>query len=678
MCGLAGILLLSDPREARRTPREAIPEEWLDILDASIAARGPDGFGRYRRRACADGMILDVAMVHRRLAILDLSPAGSQPMLTRAPGVPDDGRFRVETGAYGPSRQAPCPACARSTCVVFNGCIYNHREIRAELERAGHAFVSDHADTEVLTHGLAHWGDSLAEHLEGMYALAAFDGSGLTLMRDPGGQKPLYVYADRQMCVFASLPAGMVRLLRAMGRPITMDGDALCEWIALGYDAIRTPIAGIVQVAPGETLRYESGALQRVAHRPLSGFFRRRHIRREFLSFDRGGASALALVDRALSDAVARHLEADVPLSCFLSGGVDSSLIASYAMAHTGSLRTLCVRMPEAAYDESAHARTVADHIGSEHVEVEVATDPGVDCLDLIESLGLPFGDSSLLATHWVSRAAREIGGVALSGDGGDEMFLGYERYLAADHLTALWALGLLGAPLADWLLPRGDPRSRWDKAARLLAASRLRSYRMLLAIFPREELRRILGGDARRVHWRDGANSVGKARLYDLDHHLAGDMLRKVDHASMQAALEVRAPMLDSLVAQTCARIPTDRMLSDGRTTIASRRVRKGLLRRVARRRLPAEVGDRPKQGFGVSLGARFRDAGSPMGALLRDLLLDGDPFPALPLEIRRASVAAMIDEHAGRGLRRRDHSQRLYGLLVLSIWSRWLRRTS
>ncbi len=675
MCGFGGILRVHDPRRGRLAPSEAICEAWLDILDASVAARGPDACGRYRERTCADGMVLDVAMVHRRLAILDLSSSGDQPMLTRASDRVSEALVRREQGVYAPATGTPCPACVHSGCVVFNGCIYNHRELRDELERAGHVFASDHADTEVLTHGLAQWGLSLGERLEGMYALAAFDGSALTLMRDPAGQKPLYVFCGRGLCVFASLPSGIVRLLRAMGHTVEVDPDALCEWIALGYDATRTPIEGIVQLAPGETLRFERGQARRAGYRPISQVFRRGHVRRECCALDRGEARALACVDQALSDAVARHLEADVPLSCFLSGGVDSSLIAHYAKRHAGSLRTLCVRMATLAYDESVPAREVAAHIGSDHVEVDVPAEPGEDCVGLIESLGLPFGDSSLLATHWVSRAAREMGGVALSGDGGDEMFLGYERYLAADHLTALWAIGVLGVPLTGRLLPRADPKSRWDKAARLLSAARLRSYRMLLAVFPREDLRRVLGRDALRVCWRDGADSAGKARLYDLDQHLAGDMLRKVDHASMQTALEVRVPMLDSLVARACARIPTDRMLSDGATVIVSRRVRKGLLRRLARRYLPASVVDRPKQGFAVPVGDWFRDPRSSMGALLHDQLLGDDPFPGLPIDVRRSGVSAMLDEHTGRSGRRRDHSQRLYGLLVLSVWSHWLR---
>lgn len=629
MCGIGGIL---------RTDGQPIPEEWLDAIDARIAYRGPDGAGRFRDRAeFMDGRgnqrVVEVAFVHRRLSIIDHKD-GAQPMIS------ERGRHNGEG----------------LVAVVFNGCIYNHRELRKELESKGHRFVTDHSDTEVLIHGWREWGEELCNHLEGMYAFGIWDRTRrcMAIGRDPFGEKPLYV--SRNDYIFASSASALSGWgLERVGRAATWDTDGLSALLYYGYTTST--------LNRGDAWASKSVEPGRVSFVQCSG---------EYDSFGDTGyvepyqPPAGASIEDLLEQAVTRRLEADVPLGCFLSGGIDSSLIAHFAKQHKSDLATFTVRMPDPRYDESRYAEQVARHLGTDHHTLDVAISPADDLVHLISTLGLPFGDSSILPTYWVSKAARQHVKVALAGDGGDELFLGYERYLAAPSLARFWYLLAL-AP--QWPFRSAHPKSMRSKIGRLIAAARdygRCDVSALELIFSHQNVQRLLGPSVRPTLEPNSLidHAADRLRRFDLDHYLPNDLLRKTDTASMACGLEVRCPFLDRDLASAVLARPVDELIPNGE--------RKGLLRRIARRYLPRECVDRPKMGFAIPIGEWFRDdnlphKGSGMKSLLLDHLNAAEPFG--PIQLNRKAVRRFIDEHMSG---KRDHGQRLFTLLTLSIWAR------
>lgn len=638
MCGIAGILRSSDRDGA------PIPPLWPDLLDGAIAHRGPDAQGRLGdRRTHADGRTAEVVLLHRRLAIID-PVQGRQPMTAHAgPG---------HGGGGG----------ANSTlAVVFNGCIYNHRALRTELQAAGHRFETDHSDTEVLLHGYRQWGEALPTRLEGMFALAIWDRSRglLFLARDPCGEKPLYYtfLNSGNLFAFASTPAALVRLAREADPPMATElaAAAIGAWIGFGFGS-DLPYARLASLPPGHQLsgpkpdspdpwtlhRYDSPPQERDPDRPLD---------------------ALA-VEKLLADAVAERLEADAPLGCFLSGGIDSSLVAVFAKRHLADLNTFTVRMPDARFDESRHAAGVAKRLFTRHTTLDCDPHPAEDLVRLITQLGLPFGDSSILPTYWVSKATRGAGvKVALSGDGGDELFAGYDRYRAALAMGKWrWLMSLLPFDL----LRSADPKSTPSRLARLGVAAR-RGYPELVRIFPSPDLDRLgirVNGASLPPSPRP-SDPVSDPMLWDFEHYLPEDLLRKVDTASMSVALEVRCPFLDPQVVNAALTAPISALMPGGE--------RKGLLKQVARKFLPQQVLDRPKMGFSIPVGEWFRTNLGGMKTLLIDHLGSAEPWgPAdLGLQLDRAAVGKLITEHMDS---RRDHSQRLFTLLSLSIWAKSL----
>jgi asparagine synthase (glutamine-hydrolysing) len=657
VCGIGGILCVWPAGAAVSAPSESIPESWLDIIDESIKHRGPDGQGRFRDRVRrADGSTVDVALVHRRLSILDHA-GGAQPMVSEQgrPGL-NDGRVTV----------------------VFNGCIYNHRELRKELQGRGHTFVTDHSDTEVLIHGWREWGlgaihycdlcdvraEGLCSRLDGMFAFAIWDGraGSVTLGRDQHGEKPLYMCSREsgergpRLYAFASTASGLLRWSRLVGleRPGFLD-----EWVQEGYSPMAWSVTEVLRCGT-ETLginRGEEGGLRpRAQYEPAGS----QPIDVEGLkaAWERTSNLRVDQVDRLLDEAVRGRLEADVPLGSFLSGGVDSSLVAHYARRALGKLATFTVRMPEPAYDESEHAEKAAKIIGTDHTTLSCETRPAEDLASLICQLGLPFGDSSLLPTYWVSRATRGHVKVALSGDGGDELFAGYERYQAATILSRWgWLLRLLPARA----FKDADPKSRSSKARRLVEAARGRGYADLRSIFPR-----VLAAKLGLRSWPPpfrgtGRGAVERAISSDLEDYLPGDLMRKSDTASMSVALEVRAPLLSNGLTGAARTATIKSLMPMG--------MRKGLLRQVARKHLPPEIVDRPKMGFAIPVGQWFRSDYGGMKTMLMDHLRSAEPWPNFGVDLNRGFVDQMVGEHMEE---RRDHSQRLYMLLVLSIWSK------
>lgn len=668
MCGIGGIL---------RTDGKPIPDEWLDAIDARIAWRGPDGAGRFRDRVefvDQEGAkrIAEVALIHRRLSIIDHAD-GTQPMVS------EHGRDETEG----------------MVAVVFNGCIYNHRELRAELESRGHRFVTDHSDTEVLIHGWREWGEELPTHLEGMFAFAMWDRAATTLFlaRDAFGEKPLYVrrsevvvrgadWTITPVIAFASEPAA-ISVLPA-------PGEIFGEWCRMQWlmPMLKFGYIGELMAGPdrADVTTHLPGTSERfTAQFPHNTIGNSRFDR----WFDRDEQSETAAdFDQLLNRAVARRLEADVPLGCFLSGGVDSSLIACFAKKHKPDLMTFCVRMPDARYDESPYAERVAKHLGTDHRTLDVSMNPAQDLVHLIHTLGQPFGDSSILPTYWVSKAAREHVKVALAGDGGDELFIGYERYLAAPFLARHWRW-LRFLPVS--FMHRCHPKSKWNKLARLVDMARdypLLGVAAMEAIFTIRDLRALSPritdprwncsmdedhgvkhgvacvGTQPLPHGRGSLDAIADLRDFDINHYLPDDLLRKTDTASMACGLEVRCPFLDRDLARAALAARIEQLIPNGQ--------RKGLLRRIARKHLPREIVDRPKMGFAIPIGEWFRDDNLPArGAGMKTLLLDHlhatEPFG--PIALNRQAVQRFIDEHMSG---RRDHGARLFTLLTLSIWTR------
>jgi len=705
MCGIGGIVKVTPAGDAAKAAlglpgggREAIPEAWLDILDESIRHRGPDGQGRFRDRVVrADGSVVDVALVHRRLAIID--PAtGQQPMVSvrggaglragrdvlpaRAAmmpllfhGKPDApvvyaGMREVEThgrdahsleNAFG--QDAHATGGADLVAVVFNGCIYNHRELRKELLAAGHEFVSDHSDTEVLLHGWRAWGEGLFDRLDGMYALAIWDaGMGeLILSRDSFGEKPLLFargldQSGAMALTFASVATPMAKM--SMHKAIAPEHQrcdrGLEEWLRFGH-AATPPGEFLCTVGAGRTYVERGSDYRHEPHGPV---------------FSEAGRPArttpMAPVDAEslLVASIRDRLEADVPLGCFLSGGIDSSLVAFLARRELGGLRSFCVRMPDPRDDESEIASEVARIAGTTHSTLDCRANPAADLQMLIRQVGVPLGDSSLLPTYWVSGAARAHVAVALAGDGGDEMFLGYERYRAAALIARhRGLLAALDVPLRR--LPVRGTRSLLARGARLAAAANGLGYTDLASVFPSRELRQLLSRPPQPGYHDGRWTGLSEAVLWDVQFYLPNDLMRKVDTASMAVALEVRSPFLAPTLAKSCLSATPESLMPRGR--------RKGLLRQVARKYFPAAIVYRPKQGFAIPIGEWFRSDYGGMKQLLMDHLESAEPWgPArLGIDLNMKFVRQMLDEHMNE---RRDHSQRLYMLLVLSIWAKWM----
>lgn len=682
MCGIGGIVKLEGGNAGAGVA--GVPRAWGEVLEAGVAQRGKDGRGWF-----VDQRAL---LVHRRLAIIDLG-GGEQPM-----------RESANDGAV----------------LVFNGCVYNHRELRRQLLDAGQKFVSDHSDTEVLLRAWRAWGDGAWGRIDGMYAAAVWDGASgeLTVARDRMGEKPLYVacFSARgegeqeasseasRWLAFSSSASALVKLrgvVDGAGEKIAVDRDSAVNlWARFGWGT-SLPLKGVFAVRPGQSVVISCDRSAKEAGSPvvgtvwpsegaLQGRVRLSCDQREgTLAKLRDQRCAVDRLDEVIGRAVASRLETDVPLGCFLSGGVDSSLIVAHASKALGDPRrllALTVKIEGLGLDETPTARAVAEHLQVRH---EVVTAPRLDAttlVGLIEGLGLPLGDSSLLPTFAVCRSAGELGlKVALSGDGGDELFAGYERTRAARWLG--WLSGVARAVRrVAGVTPGGAGRSRWGRLTRLIDAAAGDGYADVLSILPRSMLvgvltpagrellrdgREVLRGEAGTTGPMDAVEPrVAEALGLDLRGYLPEDILRKTDTASMAVPIEVRSPLLAEEVIRLASSLTVRDLYTGGR---------KGLLRAVARGHVPAGIVDAPKRGFAVPIGAWFRGGEGGFRSMLLDGLGSAEPFgkptggggAGLGDLIDARAVERMLEEHDRGSI---DHGQRLYLMLVLMIWGRWL----
>lgn len=549
--------------------------EALAAMNREHALRGPDAAGA---EVLAGGR---VSLAHTRLSVIDLSAAAMQPMQLR------DGR----------------------QWVVFNGEIYNFAELRAALEMRGETFAT-RSDTEVLLRLVTREGPAALDRLEGMFAFVHVDLDAGTMLaaRDRLGIKPLYVAEVGGMTGFSSTLGPLTRMPGFHGH---IDPRARFEMLVSKYVAApRSIYAQARKVRPGHMVRLAIGEDRPVRQERWWSPSAWMVPAEAPVGADAPEEAWIDTLEDAVRGAVRRQMVADVPVGVFLSGGVDSSLVAALAARKTRGIRTFSVGYAESRYDESVHAEAVARHIGAEHMALRVGPRDVMDALaDAGAAYDEPFGDASAVPTMLVSALARRHVTVALSGDGGDEQFLGYTRHhlMARARPLVRWtptALRRLAARLAG-----PAPRTRWRHALAAFFAfpdeARLYTHHVLENFAAQAEL---AGAGARDMLWESGLHAASRrARemsgddflralcLTDLMGYLSDDCLVKVDRASMARSLEVRVPLLDEAVLRVSLNMPMRLSWSGGRG--------KAALRAVLARHVPPALTDRAKQGFGVPL---------------------------------------------------------------------------
>jgi asparagine synthase (glutamine-hydrolysing) len=592
MCGIAGFV--SPSGFGLDSARSA-----LQAMSVEIRHRGPDDAGEWLDPSAG------VALAHRRLSIVDLSPAGHQPMHS---------------------------ACGRYV-VVFNGEIYNAPDLRRLLEAQSLApDWKGHSDTEVMLAAFSAWGiDATIRKLNGMFAIALWDKREriLTLVRDRLGKKPLYYARVGGSFVFGSELKAMCRFA---DWDSTVDRAALALYMRYGYiPAPWTIYSAAKKVPAGAILTLHGGD---IASARIEQYWS------PLVAAERGLADplvgseeeALAQVEAVLADAVRIRSVADVPVGVFLSGGIDSSLVAALMQTHSSQrIRTFSIGFRESEFDEAPFAQTIARHLGTDHTELYVSAQDALDVVPLLPRIyDEPFADPSEVPTYLVSKLARAHVTVALAGDGGDEVFCGYGRYfLGAQRWSRLRKVPIAARRACAALL-RNVPAPAWQAAAAVLGLRRpshgpsspLPTRALGLADLLSAETRHDIGGFMMSV-WRRPEEVVRDSReplstyldsraasvtptveemmmLSDLLQYLPDDILVKTDRASMAVALEVRAPLLDYRLVELSWRLPLRMKRSDGKGKLP--------LRRLLEKHVPAALFDRPKMGFGIPLETWLR----------------------------------------------------------------------
>ncbi len=631
MCGLAGIL---GPWNEERSA-------LLAAMGESLRHRGPDDEGLWNPQG-------PLGLVHRRLAIVDLSAAGAQPMVSK------DGRW----------------------ILVFNGEIYNHRAIRLTLEGDGIGGWRGHSDTEVLLEAIAHWGfEAALQRCNGMFALAAWDvrRQELWLARDRTGEKPLYVGWLGGDLVFAS---ELKALRRHPAWQHAVDPGAMSLMLSLGY--VPAPLSihpGVFKLPAASLVRF---VLRDAASPPDAGDFAamiKRYWRLEEIvdaSLDdlwrESEVAALEAIQNLLDEAVAMRMVADVPVGALLSGGIDSSLVvASMARQASSSVRTFTVCFEEAGINEAEHASETALYLGTRH---EVLPLPSGSALELVERLpevyDEPFADAAQLPALLVADAARGQVTVVLTGDGGDELFHGYQRYLDGERLWARighWpeALrrGMAGSArgLAG-ITGTGAIAERLRRQAGRLGGGDFDDYYRRLLGFPGA----LPGAPPNRVPGFTWPRSPPRLREFGARMRFVDQALSlpegihvKLDRASMAAGLELRVPLLDHRLLELAWRLPPAWHAKGG--------VGKRMLRKLAERQLPQGLASRRKQGFDVPISSWLR---GPLRTWAQDLL-SPSAIAADPM-LDAAAVERCLSEHLSRHA---DHGYALWALLMYRTWS-------
>lgn len=608
MCGIAGFATAPTSSPAGQGDLQA-------MCDA-IMHRGPDDDGMY----CAAGIGIGM----RRLSIIDVA-GGRQPIAN------EDGTVRV----------------------VFNGEIYNHRALRASLIRSGHHFATT-SDTEAIVHQYEQSGPKVVDSLRGMFALAIWDErcGQLLLARDRLGIKPLYYWERDGSIYFCSELRSLLALTRFSP---SIDRDAVAWYLALGY--VPEPMSifvGVRKLPPGHILVWKPDGTREVSRYWSAN-------RAEVRGLD--DVTAVAEARRLIEDSVSHHLESEVPLGAFLSGGIDSStVVAAMSRELSRPVRTFSIGFEDPDYNEAPHAAAVARALRTRHTALIVR--PTVDALvdEVVGAYDEPFADSSAIPTYVVSHLARQQVTVALSGDGGDEIFGGYTRFTELLRRRVLPSVVRHGIDLFARHLPLGSPGRN-----RMLDLGRTRNGRyaatIALPLSPAEGglaradlVDRVGGFDSLLEPWfaeADGRDFATQMMLVDLNSYLPGDILTKLDRASMSASLEARVPLLDHFLVEFAVSLPSNLKMRDG--------TGKWILRRAVEDLVPTSVLQKPKQGFGVPLARWFRrELRHRVEAILS---------PASPVHefLEPNMLRCIAQEHLSG---RRDHSAALWRVFVLHRW--------
>lgn len=640
MCGIAGWINLkqSDSNDGA--------ESVLHSMCETIVHRGPDSEGLWLDDTAALGM--------RRLSIIDLK-TGDQPVFSED----------------------------KSVIVMMNGELYNYREVRGELVKKGHKFTTK-SDTEILPHLYEEYGDGLLEHVNGMYAFSLWDATRkkLIIARDRFGEKPLYHGVFDGKLIWAS------ELKAILAHPAVkpeLDLDALRHYVS--FDYVPAPMSifkGIKKLPAAHVLTVENGDVRTrrywdISWSPTSPT----NFSLSKKSNGSGAASNLSLTDSAeelhdlLSDAVRMRLVSDVPLGILLSGGIDSSTVAAFAVQHaTERVKTFSIGFEEDSFDESKYARKVAKHLNTEHYEDKLsATTAG----DLISEIGKwldePMSDGSLIPTVLLSKFVRKHVTVALGGDGGDELFAGYPMYYAHTVASKYLAIpsiirsGLI-APIVNSLPVSTNNLSFDYKAKRFVRAAKFDdverhhswfgsfSIDQHKKLFSKEVIAQtdadIYHGVRELVSKSDAKNVIEKMQYADINFYLAEDILTKVDRAAMSVSLETRAPFLDPRVGQFAASIPVEFKLKGKNGKVILKEAMKDLL--------PHDILHRPKKGFGIPIAEWLKGRLNP---LMHEMLA---PERLMKQGLFNADyVLQLIREHeSGKA----SHHKELWTLLVFQLW--------
>lgn len=622
MCGIVGMIETG----------QAVDLPLLKRMTERLVHRGPDDEGYYVDETKTVGLGFS------RLSIIDLE-TGNQPMTNES----------------------------RTIWLVFNGEIYNYRQLRADLEARGHRFAT-RSDSECIIHGYETHGPEVFRKLNGMFALALWDEGErkLLLARDRAGEKPLHYFFDGRSFLFAS-EIKALRLHPRVKAALAVDRQALGEFFSYGYIAAPLTIYdNIKKVLPAEYLEIslEEMSLRSRRYWQLGSAAR----------FSGDYEEAASEVGRLFGEAVKMRMESDVPYGAFLSGGIDSSAVTAVMSRHTSRpVRTFSIGFPEADFDERRYARQVAGLYGTHHTEFEVTTREFEQVTRVLADLDEPFGDSSILPTFFLARLTRRHVTVALSGDGGDELFGGYRHYLyllsqrrKVDRFPApmrtlvrrvygpvsrLFSLdGYLGRRLA---ILADDQASRFIRQVTIfprLAMKEVLQPRLFTAVAPFENRLWALKGD----YFRNDLDFEQQMRRADFHHYLPDDILVKVDRATMMSSLESRAPFLDHRLVELAFSLPDEWLMGADYS--------KKIFKYAFRDRLPAEILNRDKMGFGVPLRHWLMDRLMP---ICREALLEAD----LDYFFRRSEVERLLRRHQQK---KRDHTSRIWLLLAFAAWLR------
>jgi asparagine synthase (glutamine-hydrolysing) len=616
MCGICGVIHLDG---------KPVTERLLEAMNDTLAHRGPSGAGYY-----VDD---NLGLAMRRLSIIDV--AGSdQPLYNED----------------------------ESIALVFNGEIYNFQELRDDLSHKGHRFRTD-GDGETVAHLYEEYGVDCFQHLRGMYAIALWDKheKRLLLARDRMGQKPLYYYKDDNVLVFASEIKAILQHPDVPRVSSFMNPPDIPVYLSYGYvPAPQTAFQDISMLLPANVLQLDGDDCKQFPYWELPNLAS---------SDDQANPEPYIFqLQSLLEEAVKLRLISDVPLGAFLSGGLDSSLIVALMQKHSNAtVKTFSMGFEgDESFDETPYAQQVAQHLETDHTAFTVKPDAMGLLSDLVWHHDQPFADSSAIPTYLVSKLTREHVTVALTGDGGDELFAGYERFYAAKLFQQL---SIIPRPLWSGLakvielLPEGtgyyNTVKRAGRFARAASQPVYDAYFDLVRVFSEDLIHDLKNSHDKAVKFDDrihnGNDIVTDILKFNMESYLPDDLLIKADRCSMQASLEARAPFLDHKLVEYAATIPFNLKLK-GSTT-------KHILKESARGLLPDNIIDRKKHGFGVPLGAWLRKDIEPV----RDILLSPTARQRGLLNI--TVVERLINEHAEG---KRDHNRQLWTLLTLEDWHR------